>query len=342
MDSAPEGLDIRFERLVRRPSGAPWAPVLAREDRDGRIRHLPGALRPAPACARPQDLYASEGRAAIGRFLDGWLRRHRVTPFELLHRAELAERLEACDAELSAALYDAALAEAAAQGAALEPIRRRLDTLVRQSIERIVADDPDVAFRLGAAVAAQLGRHPNWKEKLEVVLELLGAAPEDGKPAAVSRRVLQQPLIDILGAHGDLNEILGAGLSPGDQLMVLVQIISAPAITAASADPALARAVPRLQDLAARLALTLHARPAFARARRAIGRRVLAVLASDQPLWPTDPVREVEGLKALTTLLRLSGRLFDQDQVGAVLAARWRRLRRLAAAIEANAAALCA
>jgi hypothetical protein len=300
------------------------APRRARGRRPGETRAPAGT---PPSCTRPQDLYASPAREAIGRVLTGWLARHRVTPFELLHRADLAERLEACEAELSAALYNAALADAAARGAALEPIRRGLDALARQTLERILGDDPDVAFRLGVAVASRLGRHPNWKDKLEVILELLDAAPVEGQPASVSLRVLQQPLIDILGAHGDLDEILGAGLPLGDQLMLLVQIASAPAIAAVVADDAaLGRTVPRLKGLAARLALVLHGRSMFVRARRAIARRVLEALASEARLWPDDPAREIEGLNALATLLKVSGRLVDQDAIAAALAGRWRRL----------------
>jgi hypothetical protein len=155
----------------------------------------------------------------------------------------------------------------------------------------------------------------------------LDAAPAEGQPAAVSLRVLQQPLIDILGAHGDLDEILGSDLALGDQLMLLVQVASAPAIAAVVADDAaLGRTVPRLKGLAARLALVLHGRSMFTRARRAIVRRVLAALAAEARLWPDDPVREVEGLGALATLLKVSGRLVDQDEVAAALAGRWRRL----------------
>lgn len=330
------GVAVRLRNETLDPATGDYRPLvlLEREDKISPRRARgcrPGEARaPAatpPSCARPQDLYASPAREVIGRVLTGWLKRHRVTPFELLHRADLAERLEACEAELSAALYNAALADAAARGAPLEPIRRSLDTLARQTIERIVANDPDVAFRLGVAVASRLGRHANWKDKLEVILELLEAAPAEGQPAAVCLRVLQQPLIDILGAQGDLDEILGADLPLGDQLLLLVQISSAPAITAVVADDAaLGRTVPRLRGLAARLALVLHGRSMFVRARRAIARRVLAVLASETRLWADDPAREIEGLNALTTLLKVSGRLADPDEIAAALAGRWRRL----------------
>lgn len=290
-------------------------------------RAAPRAAPVRAACAKPEDLYAGPARDAIGRLLAGWLVRHRVTPFELLHRADLAERLEACEAELSAALYNAALAEAAARGAALEPILAALTALARRTVERILADDPGVAYRFGVAVASRLGRHANWRDKLELVLDLIDAAPDEGAPASVSRRVLQQPLADILGGVGDLGEIFGTEKPLGERLLIMLQIASAPAIAAVVGDdPDLGRVVPRLKGLAARLALTLHARPYLSRARRAVARRVVAELAGEAPLWPNDPAREVEGLQALAALLTVSSRLVDQDEAAAALAGRWRRL----------------
>ena len=288
----------------------------------------PRAAAPArTACAKPQDLYGTPARETIGRLLAGWFARHRVTPFELLHRADLAERLEACEAELSAAIYNAALVEAAARGAALEPARKALEALARRTVERIAADDPDPAFRFGAAVASRLGRHANWKDKLELVLDLIETAPEDGAPAALCRRVLQQPLTDILGGQGDLGEIFDAETALGERLLIMVQIASAPAVAAVIGDdPDLVRVVPRLRGLAGRLALTLHGRPYLARTRRAIARRVVAELAGAAPLWPDDPAREVEGLRALAALLTVSSRLVDQEEAAAALAGRWRRL----------------
>jgi hypothetical protein len=206
-----------------------------------------------------------------------------------------------------------------------------------------------VAFRLGAAVAVRLGGRAGWGDKIEILLDLLDAAPAGGQQAVTALRVLQQPLIDILGVHGELDEILGRGLALGDQLLILLQIASAPAAVPAAA---LGRTVARPGGLAARLALTLHGRPVFTRTRRAIGRRVLAALAGDRPLWPGHPAREAEGLQAVVGLLAAAGRLLDQDEVAAALARRRRRLagpvfvdarlglRRRAATIRADAAAL--
>jgi len=54
-----------------------------------------------PACSSPAELYSPHARALIGRVLEDWLKREGVTAFELLHRPDVAERLEAAGVELS-------------------------------------------------------------------------------------------------------------------------------------------------------------------------------------------------------------------------------------------------
>ena len=53
------------------------------------------AAAAGPACTGPMDLYAPQARALIARVLEDWLARQGATTFELLHRPDLAERLEA-------------------------------------------------------------------------------------------------------------------------------------------------------------------------------------------------------------------------------------------------------
>jgi hypothetical protein len=280
---------------------------------------------PRGSCSQPRDLYAAPGREALGRLLAGWLERHRVTPFELLHRADLAERLEACEAELAAALYTAALAEAADRDAPLDEVRQDLDDLARRTIAHVRAGGGDPAFKLGAAVAQRLAGCASDRDKLTVLLDLLEAAPRTGIPASISHSVLVQPIVDLVGGSGALVDILGGELELGDQLLVLVQVASAPAL-AAVAGGAGSGAAPPLAGLAARLAVTLHGRAAYARARRAILRRVMQILSAETPLWPARPAREAQGLETLANLLRLSRRLVDQEQLASALGRRWRRL----------------
>jgi hypothetical protein len=292
----------------------------------------------APVCMQPEDLYAAPARATIGRLLGVWLARNRVTPFELLHRADLAEQLEACEAELDAAIYNAASAQAAGCDEVLEPLRAALTALVRRTIERVVADEATGSYRLGAVVAERLARCEGWADKVQTVLDLLDAAQRaDPGEAPAILRLLQQPLVDILSAHGESEALLGQGLALGDRLLKLLQIAEAPGV---AEDASLPGRLPRLNGLAARLALSLRRRPVFARTRAILVRRVVTVLASTAPLWPGDPAREAEGLALLGALFNVCGRLADHDEVRAALDERWRRLAE-PARIEARLA-LCA
>ena len=74
-----------------------------------------------PNCLGPQDLYAPHARELIGRVLEDWLGRNGVTAFELLHRPDLVERLEASGVELQHAIQKVAIPESQATG---QPVAR--------------------------------------------------------------------------------------------------------------------------------------------------------------------------------------------------------------------------
>ena len=57
-----------------------------------------------PLCVTPQDLYTMHARERIGRLLEAWLERNNATPFELLHRPDLVEKLEASGTDLQHAI----------------------------------------------------------------------------------------------------------------------------------------------------------------------------------------------------------------------------------------------
>src|SRR5579859_5467924 len=57
-----------------------------------------------PLCVSPQDLYTCHARERIGRLFETWLERHGATPFELMHRPDLVEQLEASGVEIAHAI----------------------------------------------------------------------------------------------------------------------------------------------------------------------------------------------------------------------------------------------
>src|SRR5215472_18015561 len=137
-----------------------------------------------PLCVSPQDLYTYHARERIGRLLDLWLERRSATPFELLHRPDLVEQLEASGVELKNAVHKIAVPEAHARDSSVDEMTKAFRTLAERSIERLLKDakkglptvtpetfartaegltgDAEGAYRLGCAVAATLQPADSW------------------------------------------------------------------------------------------------------------------------------------------------------------------------------------
>ncbi|MFM9673575.1 hypothetical protein, partial [Streptomyces galilaeus] len=91
-------------------------------------------------------LYTLHARERIGRLLEGWLRRKSVTPFELLHRPDLVEQLDASGVEIQHAVQKIAVPEAQARGLTTHELIRTFQALVDRAIERLTRDGRKNAF----------------------------------------------------------------------------------------------------------------------------------------------------------------------------------------------------
>ncbi len=292
-----------------------------------------------PLCVSPADLYTGHARERIGRLLDGWLLRQRATPFDLLHRPDLVEKLEASGVEIQHAMQKIAIPEAQAKGTSVHEVIRGFQKLVEQAIERILkhqrqgafpdfakesfADavtrllgDPDCAYKIGVGVAGDLQIGASWSQKVDRILDLADRAPTEARARAMAFSVLEQPLSEILGARAGMAELLGADLDLGGSLLALTRMAAAEAVDAlVAADPRVARQTPSLDGPAARLANWLDS-PHFAHVRSALAKRVLQELTSPRRLRPGDPVDEIEVMRALAMVLTAAGgRLLQPDDI---------------------------
>ena len=75
----------------------------------------------------------------IGRVLEDWLARQGVTAFELLHRPDLAEKLEASGVELQHAVQKVAVPESQAVGQPVHDLVRHYQKLADKTLERVIA-----------------------------------------------------------------------------------------------------------------------------------------------------------------------------------------------------------
>jgi hypothetical protein len=292
-----------------------------------------------PLCVAPQDLYTGHARERIGRLLDAWLSRNRATPFELLHRPDLIEKLDASGLELQHAIQKVAIPEAQARGVSVHEIIRTFQRLVQASIDRVLRDarkgnlprldaesfaavaerlvcDPERHYRLGAAVARAIGEAASWREKVNRLLDLADAAPSSPQARALAFHVLEEPLAEVLGSRAGIGELVGEHLDLGSALAAMTRLAAADSVEAlVEIEPAVARVMPPLEGAAARLANWLDG-PYFVAVRAAIARRVLKELNGPRRLRPGDPEGEIIVLRALAmALTAAAGRVLSLQDV---------------------------
>ena len=279
-----------------------------------------------PLCVSPQDLYTIHAREQIGRLLEGWLHREKVTPCELLHRPDLIEKLDAAGMDLQHAIQKIAIPEAQHRGTGVHEIIRHFQTLVQAAIERVLKDArkrvfPDLAsepfakaaermmseaergYLLSGAVAGYLASGPTWAEKVSRLLDLADAAPQNPGPRALAFHVIETPLAEILSSRAGLAELLGPDLDLGGSLAAMTRLAAADTVDAMTAmDPKIARLMPPLGAAASRLANWLEG-DKFAEVRTALAARVLRELATPRRLRPSDPEGEIDILRALAMCL---------------------------------------
>ncbi|HEX3916573.1 MAG TPA: hypothetical protein VHW60_04480 [Caulobacteraceae bacterium] len=304
-----------------------------------------------PLCVTPEDLYTVHARDRIGELLEGWLARNKATPFELLHRADLVEKLDAAGNELQHAIQKIAVPEAQARDISVHELMRSFQKLAERAIARVLGDarkgrfpniakegfarvvervahEPEAHYLLGAAVATDLAEAENgWSGKVMRLLDLAAAAPRDGGSRKIAFEVLEQPLAEILESKAGLVELLGSNLDLGGQLAAMTRLAACDAVGALVAiEPRVAKSLPPLEGAATRLSEWLS-QPPFATARAAVGRRVLRELMGPRRLRPSNPRDEIELLRGLgMALTAAAGQLMPLENVQEAFSARSRTL----------------
>ncbi|WP_421739686.1 hypothetical protein [Caulobacter sp.] len=303
-----------------------------------------------PLCVQPADLYTAHARDRIGRLLEGWLNRHKATPFELLHRPDLVERLEASGTDLQHALQKIAIPEAEARGVSVHEVIRHFQGLIERSIGNLMkafkkgalpdldkegfakaavrlANDPDRAFLLGAGVAASIAPATSWSEKIARLLDLADAAPTEPGPRALALHAIEQPLSEIIGSRAGMADLLGTSDDLGSTLAAMIRLTGGANVEALIRMQAQVRAcMPELSGTAKRLGDWL-AGDHFAPVRVSIAKRVLDELNGVRRLKPTDAEAEIEYLRALAmSLTAAAGRVLPPEDIQAAFTTRSKTL----------------
>ena len=292
-----------------------------------------------PACGSPKELYAPHARALIGRVLEDWLKRHGVTAFELLHRPDLAERLDASGVELQHAVQKVAVPESQASGQDLHGMVRHYQRLADATISQLmkagrsgqfpslddlsIADvahrlsgSADRAFIMGGVAAQALADRQGARARLDRLMDLMDGAPTEGPPRALVASVVEQIATEMLATRSNLADILGPSLDHGATLAALVRMVAPKEVERLIAlDPRTGLLTPPVDGPAARLGSRIAAGD-FPRVSAALARFITRELSSSRRLRPADPAGEIDILRTLAmALTSASGRLLTLEEV---------------------------
>lgn len=292
-----------------------------------------------PRCSTPRDFYTPQARETIGRVLEDWLARQGVTAFEILHRPDLAERLEASGVELQHAIQKVAVPESQAVGQPVHDLVRHYQKLAEKALERVIAagrrgqfpdlehasiadlahrlaGQADRAFIMGGVVSGALKGIRGGRARLDRLMDLADRAPMDGPPRAMVLVPIEQLLCEMLAARTNLTDILGPGLDQGASLAAVVRMVAPNEIAALiRQDSRMALQMPLVEGPAIRLGARLEAGE-FPLLSAALARMVLRELMSPRRLRPNDAAGEIDILRTLAMALTVTaGRLLTLEEV---------------------------
>ena len=288
------------------------------------------------ACTSPQDLYTAVAREKIARLLEDWLRRQKITAFELLHRPDMAQKLDDSGNELQHALQKICVAEAQDSGHDLHELMRRWQGLAERSVNRLmqdgkkklfpdfagdftalierVKDHPEKAYVLGGVIAQAMKDDATNKAKLDRLLGFAKAAL--GTPGqAWVLAVIEAPVVELFAQKTTMGEILGETADLGAVMAAITIMAAGPEVEAlAQRDAGVAKWLPPLDGLLGGYAQLITAR-ALPHLAMQLPRRLMVDLKGPRRLCPDDPRGEIEILRALALSLTAAGSETQRDDI---------------------------
>lgn len=213
--------------------------VFGREDRQA---DLP--------CLSPADLVTPMARDTIRRALKGWFSRQKVLALELLHRADLVEKLEATGSEMQHAVQKVAVARASESDASAQHFVKQINALVQKAVEQLYGDVRGQRFdtlklggmadlaakldtgaerdrRLRGALAGALKGAKTWADKFDVVLDFADEAAALATESQWTLTVISEFITELIEDDDARLTLLAAprDSDTGDQLAGYANIV---------------------------------------------------------------------------------------------------------------------
>jgi hypothetical protein len=292
---------------------------------------------PSLPCFKPDDLYSYHARQTMMRLLGDFLGRNGITITELIHRADMLDKLEATGTLYQHAVQKIAVAQASSGTVPVQQIVKTLNELVDQATQRVYRDQRkglfpnpradqfaelaaklagqgDAAYLFNGALARHLKDTDGWNEKILALLEILAQAPKSGDARILVLSSIDAILSEALSASTALHELIGRAENLAEAMSRLVELFLGKSM--ADADHR------GLAALAARFAAD-----ELPEARTAIARRLVAEFKSAKRLRPDSLVEELTALRRLANRVVYGvGKFLSHEDLIAAFTLRSKRL----------------
>ncbi|MEP6830054.1 MAG: hypothetical protein ABI963_06920 [Rhizomicrobium sp.] len=292
---------------------------------------------PSSPCFKPDDLYSYHARQTMMRLFVDFLARNKITITELIHRADMLDKLEATGTLYQHAVQKIAVAQAASGTTPVQQIVKNLNELTTQATQRVYRDQRkglfpnprsdqftelatklagqgDAAYLFNGALARHLKETQSWNDKVLALLEILAKTPASGDPRILVLSSIDAILAEALSASTALHELIGQAENLAEALTRLVELFLGKTV----ADPNHGG----VAALAARFAAD-----ELPEARTAIARRIVAEFKSAKRLRPDSLVEELIALRRLANRVVYGvGKYLSHEDLIAAFTLRSKRL----------------
>ena len=287
-------------------------------------------------CFKPDDLYSYHARATIARLLSDFLARCKITVTELIHRADMLEKLEATGTLYQHAIQKVAVAQAASTNIPVQQIVKSLNELTTKAIHKVYRDqrngaftdtsaeqfaplavklaaNPDSQYLFNGALARYLSQASGWDEKVQRLLALMEHAPDDENGRKLLLSAVDGIIAEILSGSAALQDLMGKTENLAGALTNLVSLFLGKAVEGARQGLCALSAHFEKDDLPA--------------AKTAIAGRIIAEIKSNRRLCPESMVDELKALRGIANRLVLGvGKYLSHEDLIAGFTLRSRRL----------------
>ena len=300
---------------------------------------VPVAQEDAPhaiPCFKPKDLYSYHSRATIRQLMPDFLARNKITVTELIHRANMLEKLEATGTVYQHAIQKVAVAQASTTSTNVQQIVKSLNELATQSIQRVyrdqrkglfpnpsanqfaelankIAAQGDASYIFNAALANHLKDARGWDQKVEMLLTVMEHAPQEEAPRKLVLSSVDAILSEAMGGSAALHELMGKTETLAESLGLLIETFLGKAPKNAKGGLSM---------------LTQHfAKDDLAEARTAVADRIVAEFKSTKRLMPDSLVEELKALRSLANKVVMGvGKYLSHEDPVAAFTLRSKRL----------------